>query len=323
VFIRTVTGDIAPEKLGFAHCHEHLYTGRIRGVRIAKRIILDSYRKSLEEARMFYRCGGRCLVDAQPFGAGRDAVSLRNISRETGLHIVASTGFHKTSFYPHNPWVQNAGLKEITDLLVSEITEGMYEYHASDPFKAKSDIRAGIIKLATGDRGLTPLYEKIFSAAAEAHRITGAPIMTHTELSSFGYDQVQFLTRGGVHPEHVLISHMDRVIDVENNARLAEEGVFLQYDTIARYKYHSDEDELRLIEEMAHRGFGNQILLGLDTTRERMTAYGGNIGLDYIKTTFLPMLERAGIDGEQVQHFMINNPRRALCFAEKGSGVWD
>jgi phosphotriesterase-related protein len=95
-------------------------------------------------------------------------------------------------------------------------------------------------------------------------------------------------------------------------------GVFLEYDTIARYKYHSDEDELMLIGEMVKQDFGEQVLLGLDTTRERMKAYGGSIGLDYIAARFLPMLAGAGIGENHAEDFMVNNPRKALRFIQKG-----
>ena len=319
MFIRTVTGDILPEALGFTHCHEHLFTGRIEGVGLEKRMLLDSFRKSRREARVFHKCGGRGIVDAQPFGAGRDAATLKRISEQTGIHIVSSTGFHKTFFYPREFWAETADMDEITALFVSEIEEGMYEYNEVDPFKKRGSVRAGIIKIATGEQGLTPLYEKVFRAAAKAHGMTGAPIMTHTELSKFGYEQIVFLNEEGVGSEHIIVSHMDRIIDVESNVRLAGTGVFLEYDTIARYKYHSDEDELMLIGEMVKRGFGEQVLLGLDTTRERMKAYGGSIGLDYIAATFIPMLADAGIGGNHAQDFMVNNPRRALSFVHKGN----
>jgi hypothetical protein len=51
--------------------------------------------------------------------------------------------------------VNTAGTDEIADLLISEIRDGMYEYDPADPFKVQSNIRAGIIKIAKGERGLT------------------------------------------------------------------------------------------------------------------------------------------------------------------------
>ncbi len=38
LFIRTVTGDISTEALGFTHCHEHLFTGRMEGVDLEERL---------------------------------------------------------------------------------------------------------------------------------------------------------------------------------------------------------------------------------------------------------------------------------------------
>ena len=49
--------------------------------------------------------------------------------------------------------MNTAGTDEIADLLISEIRDGMYEYDPADPFKVQSNIRAGIIKIATGEEG--------------------------------------------------------------------------------------------------------------------------------------------------------------------------
>jgi phosphotriesterase-related protein len=253
-------------------------------------------------------------VDAQPFGAGRNPRNLHRLSRATGVVVIGSTGFHKAYFYPEDFWGLDAGVDEVAELFISEIETGMYDYNRTDSFKRRSDIRAGIIKIATGAEGLTPYYEKVFRAAARACRATGAPVMTHTELSRFGAEQVEFLTGEGVNPESIILSHMDRVIDVEANATLAERGVYLEYDTIGRLKYHSNEDEVALIRSMVDRGYGGRILLGLDVTRDRMRAYGGEVGLVYISASFLPMLKEAGLDGRTVDRFMRENPRKALTF---------
>jgi predicted metal-dependent phosphotriesterase family hydrolase len=314
VFVRTVTGDIQPKKLGFTHCHEHLFTYRVDGVDLPERLIIDSCSRTRQEVRAFRRAGGRAIVDAQPFGAGRNARFLRRLSKATNVNVIGSTGFHKTYFYPKDFWSYTASAEDIAGLFISEIEQGMYEYDSADPFKSRSDARAGVIKIATGEEGLSPYYEKVFEAASLAHHATGAPILTHTELSSFGLEQVRYLTGRGVPSGSIIVSHMDRVIDIEKNARLAALGVFLEYDTIARYKYHSDEDELFLIKEMVSRGFENRILLGLDVTRDRMKSYGGEVGLDYLMTTFLPMLQGAGISRRHVERFTLDNPKEALSF---------
>jgi phosphotriesterase-related protein len=240
---------------------------------------------------------------------------LFNLSQNTGVHIIAATGLHKTYFYPDDFWSYHADTHELARLFISEITEGMYEYDPADPFRERSAIRAGVIKIATDKDGLTPYYTKIFEAAAQAHRATGAPIITHTELSTFGQEQVEFLLAANVRPESIIVSHLDRVIDAERDARIAGRGVFLEYDTIARFKYHSNEDEVALIREMVERGYAGRILLGLDTTRDRLKAYGGEIGMDYILESFMPMLEQGGVEKPVIDGFMTGNPRGALVFS--------
>lgn len=79
-----------------------------------------------------------------------------------------------------------------------------------------------------------------------------------------------------------------------------------------RFKYHSDEAEVQFILKLVEDGFANQILLGLDITRERMKSYGGVIGLDYLMNSFVPLLKKAGIGDEVIAKFMIHNPARAF-----------
>jgi predicted metal-dependent phosphotriesterase family hydrolase len=315
--VRTVCGDTKPESLGFTHCHEHLFVFRIDGVTLPERLIIDSYENTKAEVVRFAEKGGGGLVDVQPFGAGRHPELLQRLCEETGVGIIASTGFHKEYFYPSRFWAFEASVDDITDLFVSEIEEGMYLYDRFDPFRERGKTRAGIIKIATGEQGLTPYYRKVFDAAAEAHRKTAAPIITHTELSSFGRQQAEYLIERGVDPACIIISHMDRKIDIEKNRECAELGVFLEYDTIARAKYHSDAQEAELIRQMILSGFCRQILLGMDVPRDRYVSYGGGPGLDYIMSGFVPLLEERGISPDDIAQMTVKNPAKALCFAKR------
>ncbi len=314
MFVRTVAGDTSAKELGFTHCHEHLFVFPTDGVSLPERLIADDFQKSKEEVVRFQGAGGGALVDAQPFAAGRNATLLLRLSEETGVHIIASTGLHKNMFYPDGFWSGSAGKWDLTDLFVSEIDGGMYEYDFSNPFGRRCPIKAGIIKIAAESEGLTGYYRKVFDAAIEAHRETGAPIMTHTELSQAGKEQAEYLTAGGVPAECIIISHMDRVVDMDMNIELARLGVFLEYDTIARFKYHPEVEEIDLIRRMVKEGFAGQILFGMDTTRDRMLSYGGSFGLEYIRRRFIPELEEYGISEEDIHKIMVENPRRALSF---------
>jgi predicted metal-dependent phosphotriesterase family hydrolase len=311
-FIRTVRGDIPVSELGFTHCHEHLFVLPVRGVSLPTRLIIDDYGKTKGETELFRESGGRGIVDVQPFGGGRHAELLRSLSEETGLTIVAATGLHRTMFYPRDFWSFRAEAEELADLFVSEIEEGMFAYDPDDPFGRRTDIRAGIIKIATDGEGPGGYYGRVFEAAARAHAETGAPIITHTEMSRAGAAQAAFLMERGVPPGSIILSHMDRAADLDANLEAARLGVFLEYDTIARFKYHSDEEEAVLLEAMIGAGFGNSILLGMDVTRDRYLSYGGQFGLPYIGHTFLPLLRERGVDGKTLELMTVHNPRRAL-----------
>jgi predicted metal-dependent phosphotriesterase family hydrolase len=311
--VRTVLGDCNSLDLGFTHCHEHLFVFPTRGVRLPGRLIIDEYELTKCELLSFLSAGGRSLVDAQPFGAGRHPQLLVRAAVDVGLNIIAATGVHKSSFYAKDCWIYRATVEELTELFISEIREGMYSYDPDNLRQERSDAPAGIIKVAMDADGFTPHYRKVFEAASRAHRETGVPILTHTELSTWGYEQAEFLLERGVCPGSIIISHMDRAANLQHNLAIARLGVYLEYDTIARSIYHDEEKEMELIQAMIKAGFGDRILLGMDVTRERLPAYGGRFGLAYLAENFLPRLRDRGLSQKDIETLMIANPARALA----------
>ena len=314
-YIRCIHDDIPPESLGFTDAHDHLFVFPIRGVHLPDRLLIDDYARTVLEVRAFTAAGGHGVVDAQPVGAGRQPELLVGLWEDTKLNIIASTGMHKRFFYPDDSPLHTYSAGELADLFISEIRTGMYAYDPNTPCGRRTGFKAGIIKIATEENGIDETYIRVFQAAAGAHIETGAPIITHTELSAYGLEQARFLISEGVRPESIIISHMDRTIDYEAVAAVAETGVFLSFDTIGRFQYHSDEDEVRLIAQLWENGFGSRIMLGLDCTRDRYMSYEGTIGLDYLQRVFLPLLVQSGFSKDMTEMLTITNPAKALCFA--------
>jgi predicted metal-dependent phosphotriesterase family hydrolase len=313
-FVRTVLGDRDPGSLGFTHCHEHLFVFPVQGVLLPGKLLLDDYERTLQEVRAFRAAGGGALVDAQPFAAGRHAELLARLARDTGVLVVASTGLHRLLYYPANFWGLRLEAEELGRLFAGEITRGMYAYDPGNAQARRTKARAGLIKVAADTEGLTPWYRRVFEAAALAHLETGAPILTHAEPGAGGLEQARYLLERGVPARSVIISHLDRVVDVRRDLQVARLGVYLEYDTIRRLRYHSDEQEAGLILAMIEAGFGEQLLLGLDVTRERLPAYGGEGGLAYLASTFVPFLREQGVGEEDIHRMTVDNPREALSF---------
>lgn len=313
--IQTVTGPLPPEQLLHCQCHEHLFIASGKPVLVHPALCMEDEAKTVEEIMRYKGKGGRAIVDAQPVGCGRIAAALVRASLAAELPIIASTGFHKLDFYWDHHWIHYYDENRLAEIFVNELTRGMYIDGDSKEPGFTIEARAGIIKTAVGPNGITDSYGKCFEAAAAASNCTGAPIQCHMEPGVDPLGVVQFFVERGIAPASLILCHLDRThYDLELHERVARTGVFLEYDTIGRFKYHSDDTEASLIIHMIHKGFVNQLLLSLDTTRQRLLSYGGEIGLDYILTTFLPKLSEYGVEEQQLHQMTLLNPRRALAY---------
>jgi len=102
---------------------------------------------------------------------------------------------------------------------------------------------------------------------------------------------------------------MDRtILPPDRYIHLLREGIYLEFDTIGRFKYHDDLAELKCIQHLADAGYIGRLLLSLDTTKTRMKSYTPDgIGLDYILRVFLPLLKTSGFTEEELQQLTIEN----------------
>ncbi len=307
--IRTVLGNIPGSTLGHAQCHEHLFLARTPACSAAPALLMDDTRLSIHELLAYRAAGGGTVVDAQPPFAGRMASSLLQASLSTGVHIIAVTGFHKRMFYQEDCPLFTMDSDELQDLFVREMTDGMLD----DSLTTRLFAKAGLVKIAFDDAVPGGLDLVWADAAIQAAKRAGASILVHTENGSDVRALIDRVLQAGIPAQKLIICHMDRTCrDPALHKAVLETGAYLNYDSIHRYKYISMQQELRLITDMLQAGFASQLLLSLDTTAERLTQYGGEIGLDYILTTFADILRSAGVDESDIQKMTVQNPAAAL-----------
>jgi predicted metal-dependent phosphotriesterase family hydrolase len=311
--IETVSGAITPGELGFCQAHEHLFIASGHCETIVSSLRIDDYNLTLRELEHYRNAGGVSLVDAQPVGCGRMAQHLARAAKEAGVNIIASTGFHKLEFYPPGHWIHTTPKESLAELFIGELTKGMHSDGDHAWPSRRLAPKAGVIKVAVGVKGPSDEYERLLDAAAAASCATSSPLLCHTEMGKGAIQLVDFLMSRGVPAKSIILCHLDRTTDVVLNKEAASTGVYLEYDTIGRFKYHSDKEEIDLINFMIDAGFQDQLLLGLDTTRERLTSYGGSIGLDYLWVSFIPQLLNSGVSAECVEKMTVANP--AVAFA--------
>jgi 5-phospho-D-xylono-1,4-lactonase len=311
--ISCVTGEISTKELGYCQCHEHLFIREGQSAKIDPSLCIDNYDLTVSELKMYKEYGGNSIVDAQPLGCGRMTENLLKASHESKVNIIASTGFHRLIFYPETHWIHTIDKDDFINLLINEIKNGMY-INADIMYPQKQiSARAGIIKTAYEEGPQTARLTELLQAAGTASLSTGIPIMCHTDQGKAALEVIEVLLNLGVPESSIIICHLDRRTDnPEYHLEVIKTGVFLEYDTIGRFKYHSDEAEIRLLRNIINNGYEDNLLLSLDTTRERMLNYGGNIGLNYILSKFMPLMKKAGFNENLIKKLTIENPARAL-----------
>lgn len=320
--IRTVLGDVAPSGLGFCDAHDHLLIRGGVGVLRNPDLAIDDVEAAVEEVTHYARLGGGAIVDAMPVDCGRDPAGLVEVSRRTGVHVVATTGFHTPYYYGDDHWSYVYDEDTITELLVAEVTDGLDAGSYGGPVVNRLPARAGVVKVATELDRISPVTEKLMAAAARCHQETGAPILTHTERGTMALAQISALADLGVEPSHVLVSHVDRNHDRGLHAELATTRAYLVYDGPSRAKYHTPDQVAELIGVAVDHGAGDRVLLGLDLAlRSYRSGYGGSPGLGYLQETFLPVLARHGFDEAAIHAFGVANPARALALSSSSASL--
>lgn len=152
--IRTVTNDIEKEELGITMCHEHFIVDldRVRHDGISK---IETVEEVEPEIQQMMALGVQAAVEVSTIDLGRDIRKLKKISQDTGLTIIAATGFYLTQYHPE--WLKEASPEQIAQVYIRELTEGIDD----------TGIKAGIIaEIASSPDRFEGEEKKILQAAA-------------------------------------------------------------------------------------------------------------------------------------------------------------
>jgi phosphotriesterase-related protein len=321
-FVRTVLRDIDPGELGVTYAHEHLVIDGGRPVELEPDFDLGDVDRMAREVADAAALGLRAAVDAMPCDCGRGATKLAELSRRTGVHIIAPTGLHHERYYGPDHWSRTTSVEELADLFVADIESGIDANDYAGPSVERTAIRAGVVKVAGSMHGLTPRDERVFAAAAIAHRRTGAPILTHCEGGTGGLEQVRFLVDHGVDPGHVALSHVDKVVDRGYHRELVATGAFVEYDQSFRWPADGPNGTLQLLAWMAEDGRVDQVVLGMDAARQGYyTVYGGRPGLGWLLGGFSEAMRTTGLDDAVWRALFIDGPARLFRFAVPVEGA--
>lgn len=274
------------------HEHMHLDLSRIKQ---DPDTCLDCTRQTLEELKELRQRGITRILDVTNTGMGQDHDLLDWLEQESGIRIVHSTGWYKDPFIPEE-WAEKSP-GELADKMIEDLTSG----------------RAAVIgEIGTSRNQWTPGERRLFEAAVLAHKATGAPIYTHTTLSTLALEQAQYLVGQGVAPEKIIIGHMDLAGDMDLILQVLALGVNIGFDTIGKTNYLSDDKRVQMLLELEKRGLTDHVVLSMDITRRSgLKAFGGN-GYTWLTDSFLPKLLQAGMQPETIWQMLTETPNRIL-----------
>jgi 5-phospho-D-xylono-1,4-lactonase len=306
--VRTVLGDVPAGRLGVCFAHEHLVIdGNLTKI-VAPEISLQRVEDAVAELAPCVAAGLGAVVDAMPADAGRNVLKLAEVSRRSGVHVIAATGLHHARYYGERHWGELLAPEELAELFVAEVTEGIDANDLNGPVLRRTAHRAGVVKVAGSLDGPSDRDRRVFEAAAVTLARVGTPLLTHCEAGTGGVAQLRLLDELGVPLDRVILSHTDKVVDRGYHRELLATGAFVVYDQGIR----SPEGTARLVRWMVEDGHEGQLLLGTDGARRSLwTVLGGTPGLAALRTRLGERL--AGELGPAVMdRIWVANPAKAL-----------
>ncbi len=313
--IQTTTGTATPAELGRTLVHEHVlvgFPGWELDAHAPKFLRAEAMARAVDQMHELRGHGVDTFVDPCPMDLGRDAEFLAELSQRSGMRIVCTTG----AYYEADGLTQTfryMPLEEVTALYVKEIEDGIGE----------TGIKAGAIKIATGEPTVSDYERKLVTAAAQAAKITGVPLISHTQNGCCGHDQIDIVTGEGVPPGQLLVGHSDGVDDHEYHRSLAERGAFVGFDRFGISLFQPDEVRITNIMKLAAAGHLERVLISHDSIvcwlgRPRPYAESFDAMLEmlpdwrstHIFRKIVPAFRERGMSDRDIDTILIDNPRR-------------
>jgi phosphotriesterase-related protein len=261
---------------------------------------------AIQKLRDVQSRGVKTLVDLTP-GDWRDIPFVQEAVAGSGMQVIVATGIYWE--VPHDFRAESGRpIEYIADLFTRDIAEGIMD----------TGVKAGIIKCATDQPGVTPDVERILRAAAKAHRATGVPISTHTHpASEVGLNQQDVFESEGVDLSRTVIGHSGDTEDTGYLKRLCDRGSYIGMDRFGIDIYLPTAQRVATIKKMCDMGYAEKMVLSHDTScyfawvdpplREKLIP---NWHFNYISDAVIPELLQAGVTEDQVRTMTVDNPRR-------------
>ena len=310
--INSVLGPIDTADLGQTLMHEH-----VSCVDWSLRMNFEDSFFHYEEikelaVRLFKEArehGVTTMVDGTPINLGRDIRLIRDVAEESGMNVIASTGF----YYQFLPNIAKRSPNQIKSLLLRECTEGING----------TGILPGIFKAGVEEPGITDYNRKLLHITGEAAGESGLPVFCHTcPALKLGDEALDLLLETGLAPNRIIIGHSGDSGDVDYLESLLEKGVWLgmdRFDPPCEF-FATFEVRTKTVAELCRRGWAHRLFLAHDASvhlgfydywgKHKESIREKSPGkFSFIHRKALPELLRLGVSQEDIDRMLIHNPR--------------
>ncbi|MEO3783902.1 phosphotriesterase-related protein [Actinocorallia sp. B10E7] len=321
--VNTVLGPVDDGELGRTYVHEHIFT--------LTADVQDNYpgewgsedervADAVERLRALAAQGVRTIIDPTVVGLGRHIPRIQRVAAQVPeLNIIVATGLYTYNDIPFFFRYRGPGLSEVlgmdvpdpmADMFVRDLTEGI----------ADTGVKAGMLKCAIDEEGMTPGVERVMRAVAAAHRRTGAPVTVHTHPGSRSGLEVKRLLcdEEGVDPRKVVLGHSGDTSDCDHLAELADAGFLLGMDRFGLNLDTTFEARAETVVEMCRRGYAESMVLShdascyIDWIDPDVLPFLPQWNYLHIEQEVLPYLREKGVTEQQITAMLVDNPRRFL-----------
>jgi len=317
VSVSTVRGSVDVDSLGTTLMHEHIFVLNMEVMVNHPEIWDEDLRvdDAVQKLNELKAAGVDTIVDPTVIGLGRYIPRIQKVCAQTDINVVVATGLYTYNDLPfyfslRGPGTLLNGPEPMLDMFVRDIEEGI----------AGTGVRAGILKCATDAHGMTPGCERVIRAVAQAHRRTGVPITTHTDVHNrSGLDQQRILREEGVDLSRVIIGHSGDSTDLDYLQQLVDNGSYIGMDRFGIDVYLPTEQRVDTIVELCRRGHANRMVLSHDAScwldwvepvsEELRQVMSPNWNYLHISRDVIPMLLERGVSQVDVDQMMLHNPR--------------
>ena len=229
--VETVRGPVDVESMGPVLMHEHLFT---LGTELRQNYPdypdpWDEERRVADAVAKLRECasrGIRTIVDPTVLGLGRYIPRVQRINEQVDINIVVATGIYTYHDEPMQFHFTGPGRvfdmpEPMVELFVTDIRDGI----------AGTAVKAGLLKCAIDEHGLTPGVERVLRAVGQAHVETGTPVTVHTSAHlRTGLIAQKILQEEGVDLSTVVIGHCGDTADLDYLREIANAGSILGMD---------------------------------------------------------------------------------------------